>query len=159
MIVRCLGWMGSAAGTESNAFVQFTDLLLTFCEMAGADTPVDVTGKNLLRLIRGEQEAVRSYMHGQIDNQHMFHDGRHKYLYFADDGAERFFDKDSDPLDEHNLAGDTALLEPIRSRFVEHLREEDPLTLCRAPARRGPHAPCGWTAREPGQGSDRRRQT
>lgn len=124
MIVRSPKWMHPAAGTESKALVELADLLPTFCQIAGVEPPADATGTSLLGLIRGEQESVHDCLHGQIDNQHSFHDGRYKYLYFADDGSELLFDKDTDALDEHDLAADSELLDPIRRRFIEHLRDE-----------------------------------
>jgi len=124
LLFRLPDWFGAERGRVSDALVEPADLLPTFCELAGALVPEDVTGRSLLPLLRGETDRVRDAMHGQIDGQHMFHDGRYKYLYFADDGAELLFDKANDPLDERNLAGDQNLVRPIRERFIEHLRSE-----------------------------------
>jgi arylsulfatase A-like enzyme len=111
-------------GRVNASLVELADLLPTFCELAGSGWPADVTGRSLLPILLQREEAVRDCLHGQIDRSHMFHDGRHKYLYFTDDGAELVFDKSKDGRDECNLAGDEALRTRLRRRFVEHLAHE-----------------------------------
>ena len=110
-------------GRVQNSLVEWADVLPTLCDVAGIAAPDDVTGHSLLPLIRGEAERVRSTLHGQIGNSHLFHDGRTKYLYGADDGSEQLFDTDTDPLDEHPL-DDAARKAAMRAQFVAHLREE-----------------------------------
>jgi len=61
-------------------------------------------------------------MHGQIGNQHMFHDSQYKYLYFVEDGKELLFDTSADRNDMINIKGEK--LEKIRKKFIEHLTEE-----------------------------------
>ena len=123
-LVRFPENMKTMRGVTSDALIELADLLPTFCDIAGADTPEDVTGKSLMPVIMGEKDSIRDSMHGQIRNSHMFIDGNYKYLYFVDDGVELLFDKSSDPMDEFNLAGDEDLLKPIRERFIKHLEEE-----------------------------------
>ncbi len=123
-LVRLPPALQGPVGTVSDALVELADLLPTFCGLAGAEVPGDVDGHSLLPLLRGEAARVRDSLHGQIEHQHLFHDGRHKYLYFADDGRELLFDAAADPRDEHDLSGDEALLAPIRQRFIAHLAAE-----------------------------------
>ncbi len=46
------------AGVETDALTDFSDLLPTFCELAGADLPagVDLDGKSIARVILGEEQ-------------------------------------------------------------------------------------------------------
>ncbi len=124
MLMRFPKSMGIQGRKSSRALVELADLLPTFCEIAGARMPSDVTGCSLLPHLRAEAREVRQQLHGQIGRQHMFLDGRYKYLYFCDDGADLLFDKEADPLDEHDLSGDRALVKPIRNAFIAHLEAE-----------------------------------
>jgi len=101
--------------------VELADLLPTFCELAGAETPDDVTGRSLVGQLMGRGGARTQPMFGQIGKQHMVHDGRYKYLYFAEDGAELLFDKSCDKLDQCNLAGDEELVAPLRRMLIDDL--------------------------------------
>jgi arylsulfatase A-like enzyme len=123
-LVRFPPHLKGRMNATSPALVGLADLLPTFCDVAGAEIPGDIDGKSLVGLIRGETDAVHEFLHGQIGNQHMFHDGRHKYLYYAGDGRELLFDKASDPLDEHDISDHEDMVAPLRRRFAEHLAAE-----------------------------------
>ncbi len=123
-IMRFPKSMQTLRNAKTSALIELADLLPTFCALAGAPCPDDVTGKNILPLVYGEQDSIRDDLHGQINNNHFFHDGRYKYLYFADDGKELVFDKSCDPLDEHDLSENSALLARLRKRFIAHLQNE-----------------------------------
>jgi arylsulfatase A-like enzyme len=123
-LVRAPKGLGLARGASTRALVEHADLLPTFCELAGVEAPGDVSGTSLLPLLRGETSCAHGHLHGQIGAQHLFHDGRYKYLYFCDDGRELVFDKDADPMDECDLSGDAALTARLRGAFVEHLAAE-----------------------------------
>jgi arylsulfatase A-like enzyme len=110
-------------GVETDAPVELADLYSTICDVAGAQTPSDVTTKSFLPILTGAAPKVRDSLYGQINNSYMFHDGRYKYLYFADDGAELAFDVERDRLDLHDLSGDKQLTSALRSRFIERARE------------------------------------
>ena len=125
MIVRAPASMKPKRGKVCSSLVELADLLPTICELSGAPIPDDVTGKSLLPLLADSSFRTREYLHCQIDNQHMFHDGKYKYLYFADDGFELLFDKSVDPYDEHNLAGNRELAGLSRRKFIEHLAHEN----------------------------------
>ncbi|WP_164821221.1 sulfatase-like hydrolase/transferase [Paenibacillus koleovorans] len=111
-------------GETCEALVGLDDLFATFCSIAGAETPADITGRDLLPLIRGEAGEVRHELHGQIGHSHMFHTGGYKYLYFAEDGKELLFDAVHDRLEQHPLNGNLELLASVRERFLAHLQEE-----------------------------------
>jgi len=124
LVVRCPTSMRLRRGRTCSSLVELADLLPTFCDLAGVQPPDDVTGKSILPLLGDQEFKTRENLHCQIDNQHMFHDGKYKYLYFADDGMELLFDKSCDPFDEHNLAGNRELTELLRRKFITHLAHE-----------------------------------
>ncbi len=110
-------------GRVLDSLVGLDDLLPTFCDIVGIEAPSDVTGHSILPLLSGAKVQVRDAFHGQIDDAHLYHDGRHKYLYFAGDGTELLFDA-QDRQDRHNLTGRKDLLQDIRARFIRHLTAE-----------------------------------
>ena len=124
MVVRPPKSLGTSQwGSHSKQLVEWADLLPTFCELAGAEAPEDIDGKSMVPLFK-DDSAIHEFLHGHIDHQHMYHDGRYKYLYFTTDGRELVFDKDNDPLDEYDLSGDEALVTRLRQAFVDHLKGE-----------------------------------
>lgn len=125
LLMRLPHNVSAPRGVSSRALVQWADLYPTLCELAEAPTPEDIDGESLMPLLKGTQAYVRSNLHGQINDQHMFHNGRYKYLYFAEDGRELLFDKESDPLDEVNLAGENELTRTLREAFKAHLATEE----------------------------------
>ena len=109
-------------GWVSDALVELADLLPTFCRLAGAAVPDDVEGMDLTALIAGEVPAVRDHLFGAIDDQHMVHDGQYKYLYFAADGHEQFFDHAADPNDLENIAAaHPAAVAAMRQLLIDRL--------------------------------------
>lgn len=111
-------------GVTIDAVVGLDDLLPTFCELAGAEIPDDITGKSLLPYILGTERETRQPLHGQIEQLHMYHTGKYKYLYFAEDGKELLFDAIND-REERNPILDEATIAPIRKQFIAHLESEN----------------------------------
>ena len=124
-LVRPPQWLGIRTDTRKDCLIEHSDLLPTLCDLAGTLPPEDIDGHSLLPILQDKQNSVRKTFHGQIGEQHIFHNGRYKYLYFAADGKELLFDKSSDPLDEKNLAGKQDLVDPIRKEFIAHLEQEN----------------------------------
>ena len=124
LIVKAPASWQTAPGRRSDALVEWADLLPTFCSMAQADIPDDVSGTDLNPLLRDEVTSIRSHWHGQVDNQHAWRDAQYKYCYFADDGAELVFDLANDPLEQQDLSGDAELTDRLRRQFIAHLQEE-----------------------------------
>ncbi|MEM7627494.1 MAG: sulfatase-like hydrolase/transferase [Planctomycetota bacterium] len=121
LIVRPPTHWGTAPGRVTRDLVEWVDLLPTLCDVAGAQTPEDVTGRSLTPALRGQRMPAHE-MHGQIEQRHMFHDGRYKYLYCTEDGSEQCFDTENDPHDRHPLVGEPR--ERLRQRLLAHLTEE-----------------------------------
>lgn len=112
-------------GRVAQSLVGLDDLLPTFCRIAGAEAPTDITGKDLLPIITGEAESVRADLHGQIAKSHMFHTGDYKYLYCVEDGKELLFDAMNDREEMNPIIDQPQLMNKIRERFIEHLQSEN----------------------------------
>ena len=115
--------MATAPGQVTDALATHADLLPTFCEAAGAESPADVAGGSLLSLTDGRRERLRDVLFGNIEDIHMVRDGDFKYIYYATDGAEQLFDARNDPDDLHDLAAEADRCQPYRRGLVEHLRD------------------------------------
>jgi len=113
---------GLPPGRTSDALVQLADILPTLCDVAGVALPSDVDGHSLRGIIEGQSDRVRDTLHGQIGSRHMIHDGRYKYLYYTDDGAELLFDVRADRHDMHPVQGPK--LAEMRNALLEHLQAE-----------------------------------
>jgi arylsulfatase len=115
-----------AGGWVSDALVELADLLPTFCGIAGVDAPDDVEGLDLSAHMLGGPAPARELLFGAIDNQHMVHDGEHKYLYFTSDGCEQLFDHANDPNDLRNIAKEhPEKVATLRAGLVERLKSID----------------------------------
>lgn len=109
-------------GRVSDALVNLSDLLPTICDYAGTEISSDITGKSLKAIVDKKVDKVRPFMHGQIDDAHMYHDGRYKYLFFADDGSELLFDV-TEGRNDLNSIKDYRVAE-MRQKLIQHLNDE-----------------------------------
>ncbi len=93
---------------EVNQVVELRDLLPTFCDLAGCDTPAHVDGRSILPLARGETAGWREHLHGEhfmnADSNQWLTDGREKYIWYSQSGRELLFDLEEDPTELHDLA-------------------------------------------------------
>lgn len=118
-----LGYQGQIGRTEE-ALVGFDDLLPSLCDYAGAEIPDDVTGQSWRPLLEERRGYSRDFFHGHIDQSHLYHDGRFKYLYFCDDGSELVFDMVSEDPEGRDLSSDAKLVNSLRAKLEQHLAEE-----------------------------------
>ena len=84
-------------------------------------------GTSLMPLLRGEAELSRPHVHIEHAPLHQsLTDGREKYIWFAEDGREQFFDLSEDPCELHDLIGSDAHADRIefwRQRLIEELTD------------------------------------
>jgi len=129
------GW-DLPTGTFENV-VALQDVMPTLLEAAGVPIPETVTGKSVLRAIRGEK--WREFMHGEHSPSRglgpavqYLTDGKEKYIYFPQTGEEQFFDLTKDRQELHDLAQDPAQGERLamwRDRLIKILAaRNDPAT-------------------------------
>jgi arylsulfatase A-like enzyme len=118
-------------GVLNAAMVELRDVLPTFLEAAGTNSPRPLDGRSLLPLVAGRAADWRSYLdleHGicySLDNHwNALADARHKYILHARDASEQLFDLAADPNELHDLSGEPTA-EPIlrqwRTRMIDHL--------------------------------------
>lgn len=135
MLVRWPESMGLDAerGRTLSQPVELRDILPTFLDVAGAETPEHLDGKSMLRLVRGETDGWRPFIDLEHDrcyspqnHWNALTDGRWKYIYHAFDGSEQLFDMRNDPDELHDLAQDPARSRSVamwRQRLVDHFSE------------------------------------
>jgi len=69
------------AGTNSNLVVDITDLLPTFCELAGADIPLGLDGVSIAPTLTGEgNQRLRDFIIHEAGNGQSIIRGRHKLV-------------------------------------------------------------------------------
>lgn len=125
---RAWGYLSQAS---VDAPVELRDVLPTLCDVAGVPIPDSVEGRSLLPFCRGESPEWREYIHGEhalgdLSNQWLT-DGRWKYAWYSQTGAEQLFDLVEDPQELHNLApSQPDLVAAWQERLVRELagREE-----------------------------------
>ncbi|SEE99012.1 arylsulfatase [Ruania alba] len=130
---------GIEPGTRSEAPVCLQDVMPTILDACGIEIPESVDGRSVLPVLADPDAPWRDAIHGEHStcydaSQEMQYltDGRQKYIWFAQDGAERLFDLVADPHEERDLAADPAYAETLehwRNRLVEIVDARD----------------CGWT--------------
>lgn len=123
------------AGAECDEFVSLVDLMPTFLDVAGAETPDGVEGRSLTPLLRGERpddwrDSAYAEFHGyepSLYTSRMIRTDDWKYVYNPP-SRDELYDLDSDPGELTNLA-DRAGFEHVKrrmqERLVERLRETD----------------------------------
>jgi len=115
LLVSAPQHFGLRKGLAAEQPVGLQDIMPTVLEMAGAEIPKTVEGRSLLPLMRGEDVPWREYVH--IEHAPLHHtltDGREKYIWFAKDGREQFFDLSADPSECHDLIEDSSKAERVR---------------------------------------------
>jgi arylsulfatase A-like enzyme len=125
MLIRAPSRFGVGPGVARDELVCLEDVMPTLLELAGVDTPDTVEGRSLVPLLRGDAEPVHSCLH--IEHAPMHHtlfNGREKYVWFVQDGAEQLFDVVDDPHELHELSADRPeRLAHWRARMIEELKD------------------------------------
>jgi hypothetical protein len=83
-----------------------------------------VTGSSLQGIIETGSKSVRPFLHGQIENSHMIHDGAYKYLYDCEDGSELLYQCSGAANDRSECTDDKDTRRRMRAQLIEHLQEE-----------------------------------
>lgn len=121
-----------ASGEMREQCVDLRDILPTFLDVAGAEIPA-MDGRSMLPLAEDNGAPWREY----IETEHSrcyapksgwvaLTDGKTKYVWFYNQGAEQFFDLMTDPHELREASADVANAETIamwRGRMIETLAE------------------------------------
>lgn len=120
---------GLRRGAVVDLPVALEDIMPTVLDFAGVPIPDTVDGLSLLPLLRGERPAWRDYLHIEhgygINDMphHTLTNGREKFIWFAADGREQYFDLVADPTECQNLieSGPRDRIDYWRSRLIAEL--------------------------------------
>lgn len=121
---------GIAGGGRSDKVVSLVDLLPTFLDLAGADSP-DLAGNSVLPLMKGNDEtwpdiAISDYLAiGPCVPCRMVRKGRFKFIYTHGHPA-LLYDLDADPSELNNLAADAAFADVLADLSAHALTDWDP---------------------------------
>ena len=129
------------AGATTEAMALNLDFAPTFLEAAGLPVPVDMQGRSLVPVLRGQKPAgwrtsmYYRYYHDPGDHNTRAHYGvrtqTHKLIYFWKKDQWELFDLVNDPHELHNLYGlpgheaVTAALKTELARLKKSLRDDD----------------------------------
>ena len=126
MLIRGPGRFGIRSGSVVSEPVCLEDVMPTLLDMADVPIPETVEGRSLLPLMRGEDVPWRESLHIEHAPLHQsLTNGREKYVWLCQDGAEQFFDLEEDPNELHDLAREPAQADRVatwRRRLIGELR-------------------------------------
>lgn len=111
--------------TVVDTAVCLEDVMPTLLDLAGVPVPESVEGRSLAPLMRGETKWERPYVPIEhAPSNHALTDGREKFIWFAADGREQFFDLVRDPNERHDAIRDPAYADRValwRDRLIREL--------------------------------------
>lgn len=121
------------AGEKIENPVELRDLLPTFLDVNGVETPAGMDGQSLVSLVKEEKPEWRRW----IDMEHAacysaksdwcaLTDGKLKYIWFQCKGEEQLFDLEKDPQESVDLSKNKKYrkqLGELRAAMAEHLAE------------------------------------
>jgi arylsulfatase A-like enzyme len=113
---------GIPKGKKSDALCYLLDIFPTLCELTSLPIPETVEGRNLMPVIRGEEQKLRDNLFfAYKDIQRAVRDDRHKLIEYSveDVRTTQLFDLDNDPWEVNDLSTD-----PSYSSHLVRLREE-----------------------------------
>lgn len=97
-------WPGLAAGTSTDRIVDVSDLLPTFCDLAGIAAPIGIDGVSIAPLLLKQGEPrPREFLIHEAGQQQSIIRGDYKLIRDSDSNLE-LYDLGSDPSESHNIA-------------------------------------------------------
>ncbi len=109
-------------GSVCDSLVELRDIMPTLLEIAGAPVPDTVDGRSILPLVRGEENFIHGYLHGEhsydVDSTQFIVTAHDKYIWYSQTGEEQYFDLDNDPHELCDLSHD-----PTCQERIEKLRK------------------------------------
>jgi len=126
LIIRPPKGSGIAPNQRVDAVTDLQDIMPTLLDCAGLPLPENIDGASLLPVLRGEQQSVRPWLHGEHSalgsSIQWLTDGHEKYIWWSETGREQLFNLDTDPEELHDLAAESESRTGIwRSRLVQEL--------------------------------------
>lgn len=126
LLIRTPSRMKLGEGRVIDDAVCLEDIMPTALELAGVPVPSSVQGRSLVPLLRGEKPAWREYLHLECAPYFQaLTNGKEKFVWLVDSGAEQLFDLENDPQELCNLAANPAHSERVshwRTRLIHELK-------------------------------------
>ncbi|BDS05545.1 hypothetical protein NT6N_05850 [Oceaniferula spumae] len=120
-------WQGKlASNTVSSQIVDVTDMLPTFCELAGVPAPAGLDGVSLAPTLTGEgHQRTREFVIHEAGGNSSIIRGQYKLV--STSSSRALYDLDADPSESSNIAGaDAALADELESLLIgERTKEAD----------------------------------
>ena len=119
------------AGTNSNHVVDITDLLPTFCELAGADIPLGLDGVSLAPTLTGEgNQRRRDFVIHEAGNGQSIIRGKHKLVRSTDKKGNNvsfaLYDLEEDHGEKNDISGsDKKLVAELKALLLGERVTED----------------------------------
>ena len=122
-------------GERSDFLATHADILPTILAAAGGKAPADCDGQNLIDNMEGKLKNPRKYIDGTFgnilgDNPHVEYlgitDGKFKYMWYPEGGAEQLFDLKNDPKEMENIAKSkkhAAVKKRLRDEIIRRQKE------------------------------------
>lgn len=124
-IPTLMRWPGKIkAGTQSDQVIDVTDLLPTFCELAGVQAPLGIDGVSLAPTLSGKgRQRKREFLIHEAGKGQSIIRGRHKLIRLRK--AFELYDLEADPSESNDILGDNEkLAEELKAiMLAEHVAE------------------------------------
>jgi arylsulfatase len=99
------GWV---PGITCDSVVGLQDIMPTLLDIAGLKVPENIDGKSVVPLLTNTKDSIRGSILGEIGikgkRSFMLTDGKWKYIWYEEDGAELLFHAENDPDELHDLS-------------------------------------------------------
>ena len=113
-------------GISTNTVMDVTDLLPTFCELAGTEIPLGLDGVSLAPLLTGKRERrPRDFLIHESGKGHSIIQGDHK-LIRRPSGEVEVYDLAEDPAETFNLAKKFPVITETLSKVLTDERVDEP---------------------------------
>lgn len=112
-------------GSSTNEVIDVTDLLPTFCELAGAEIPLSIDGVSLAPLLTGDGERrTRDFLIHEAGRGNSIIQGDHK-LIRRSKGEMELYDLAEDPAEQTNLVEKFPTLAETLNRLLTEERVDE----------------------------------
>ena len=130
---------------ESNALMYLLDIYPTVCDLVGAAPPEGIDGVSFRSVISGQKPAIRRELFlSYLSVQRAIRDERWKLIRYPQVNVTQLFDLQADPDEMHNLAGESAQSERVKT-MLARLAELQPIWGDTAPLTVANPKPAAWS--------------
>lgn len=130
---------------ESNTLMYLLDIYPTVCDLVGAESPEGIDGVSFRSVISGQKPAIRRELFlSYLSVQRAIRDERWKLIRYPQVNVTQLFDLQADPDEMHNLAGESAHSERVKT-MLTRLAELQPIWGDTAPLTVANPKPSAWS--------------